>query len=159
MSGSVLPLLSILRTASPRKSLLVHTTPVVDRQPNAENLEREETTKIDRFLADGCGCDLASGFCSNTFTAEYICRYRCQCSELTRTESDMALLGRLAAFVNTSPITSHSTKHCHTLASRQRSYMLYFHGGKRVFRKTFLFLHTISNKRLRNLQESCGRMA
>ena len=131
--------------------LLVHTTPVVGLQPNALNLEREETTKIDRFLADG---DMASGFCSNTFTAEYIHSYRCQCSELTRTELDMALLGQLAAFVNSSPITSHSTKHRHTLASRQRSYMLYFHGGKRVCRKTFLFLHTISEKRLRNLQES-----
>ena len=54
----------------------------------------------------------------------------------------MTLLGQLAAFTNSSAL------------SRQRSYSIFWHGGRRVCRKTFLFLHTISDKRLQNLQRS-----
>ena len=97
---------------------------------------------------------MANGCCSSSFIAEYINSYRYQCYELTRSELDMALLGQLSAFSNTSRLTVHSTEHRHTLSNRQRSYMMYWHGGKRVCRKTCLFLHTMSDKRLHNLQES-----
>ena len=70
------------------------------------------------FTAYGCGCDLASGSCSSSFTPDYIQSYRSQCSELTRAELDMAPLGQLAAFVNTSTHTAHSTKHRHAPSCR-----------------------------------------
>ena len=38
--------------------LLVHTSPVLEVQTNTENLQREETVNIQRFLSAGCGCDL-----------------------------------------------------------------------------------------------------
>ena len=109
---------------------------------------------VQRFLSNGCGCDLSNGSCSSTFTEKYVETYRSQCSELTLVELDMAILGQLTAFTNTSTQSVHSSKHRHPAASRQRSYMLFWHGGRRVCKKTFLFLHTISDKRLRNLQES-----
>ena len=134
--------------------LVVNTEPVLDLHPNRENLEREETVKIQKFLNDGCGCDLVSGSCSSTFSAESIESYRSQCSELSRAELDMAILGQLSAFTNTSTLSVHSTKHRHTPTNRQRTYVHFFHGGRRVCKKMFLFLHTISDKRFRNLQDS-----
>ena len=100
----------------------MNTTPVVDVYTNTENLEGEETGSIERFLRDGCGCDLASGSCSNTFTAEYINTYRSQCRELTRAGLDVALLGQLAAFVNSSSLSVHFAKHRHTSSRQQRTY-------------------------------------
>ena len=132
--------------------LLVNTAPLLEVHPNTENLEREETVQVQRFLTDGCGCDLTSGSCSSTFTAESVESYMSHCSELTRAELDMAILGQLSAFTNTSTHTVHSSKHRHSPSSRQRAYMLFWHGGRRVCKKMFLFLHTISEKRLRNLQ-------
>ena len=107
---------------------------------------------IQKFLSDGCGCDLASGSCSSIFSAESIESYRSQCSELSRAELDMAILGQLSALTNTSTLSVHSTKHRHAATNRERSYIHFFHGGRRVCKKMFFFLHTISDKRLRNLQ-------
>ena len=56
-----------LKTSQP---LLHNTAPVVEVQPNTLHLEREERTLVQRFLTDGCGCDLANGPCSSMFTAE-----------------------------------------------------------------------------------------
>ena len=134
--------------------LVVNTVPVQDVSPNRENLEREETAIVERFLSDGCGCDLANGGCSNVFMADSLESYRRECGELTRVELDMALLGQLSAFTNNSTLTVHSTKDRHPSTSWQKSYRTFWHGGQRVCRKTFLFLHTISEKRLRNLQQS-----
>ena len=124
--------------------------PVQDVSPNRDNLDREETVTVEKFLSIGCGCDLATGGCSSTFLESS----RRECDELTQVELDMALLGQLAAFTNTSTLTVHSTKDHHRPTSRQKEYRLFWHGGKRVCKKTFLFLHTISEKRLRNLQQS-----
>ena len=135
--------------------LVVNTVPVQDLSTNTEYLEREETAMIERFLSNGCGCDLASGSnCSTLFTAESLESYRRDCSELTRAELDMTLLGQLVAFTNCSTLTAHSSRDWHPSVSRQRSYSLFWHGGRRVCKKTFLFLHTISDKRLRNLQRT-----
>ena len=35
--------------------LVVNTVPVLDIQPNRENLEREETVMVQKILSDGCG--------------------------------------------------------------------------------------------------------
>ena len=66
----------------------------------------------------------------------------------------MTLLGQLVAFTNCSSLTSHSSRHWLPSVSRQRSYSVFWHGGRRVCKKTFLCLHTISNKRFRNLKKS-----
>ena len=134
--------------------LVVNTAPVQDVSPNREYLEREERVMVEKYIRDGCGCDLADGGCSTRFTADSLESYRREVSELTRVELDMALLGQLSAFTNSKTLTVHSTKDRHPATNRQRSYSLFWYGGERVCRKTFLFLHTISDKRLRNLQQS-----
>ena len=66
----------------------------------------------------------------------------------------MASLGQLSAFTNTSTLTVYSTYHCHTEATRQHSHVVFWYSGRRICKNTFLFLDTISDKRLHNVQES-----
>ena len=134
--------------------LVVNTVPVLDIQPNRDNLEREESVLVQRFLSEGCGCDLANVSCSSIFTAESLESYRSQCKELSRAELDMAILGQLSASTNISTLSIHSTQYRHAATARKRTYMSFYHGGRRVCKNMFLFLHTISDTRLRNLQQS-----
>ena len=105
--------------------------------PKSENVKKEETVIIQKFLTDGCGCDLASGSCSSTFSAESIDSYRSQCSELSWAELDMVILSQLSAFTNTSTLSVHSTKHRHATTNRQETYMHFFYGGRRVCKRCF----------------------
>ena len=87
---------------------------------------------------------------SSTFTAESLESYRSQCKELSRAELDMAILGQPSASTNISTLSVHSTQHRHAATARKRTYMHFHHGGRRVCKNMFLFLHT----RVRNLQQS-----
>ena len=92
------------------RSFVVNTTPVFDTSPNREYMQVEETTLVQKFLADGCGCDLATGGCSSNFSTESLMGYRNDCLDLMRAELDMVFLGQLAAFTNTSTHTVHSIR-------------------------------------------------
>ena len=132
-----------------QQPLVVNTEPVSSITQNSDNLENEERVIVDRFLQNGCGG------CSSTFHADSLEGYKRDCRELTRAELDMALLGQLAAFTNDNAVTVRSSsRDSQPSVSRQKSYRLFWHAGHRVCRKTFLFLHAISEKRLRNLQKS-----
>lgn len=110
---------------------------------------------MQQFLTNGCGCDLVDGGCSSMFSEDTLTGFRGDCRELTRAELDMVLLGQLSAFTNTSTLTTHSTTRSgHPSLSRQRLYSHFWSHGRRICRKTFLTLHCISDKRLRNLQKS-----
>lgn len=100
---------------------MLHTVPVTDVLPYRENLEREETVAAEKFLSEGCGCD---GGCSSTYTTEFLQSYQ-DCRELTRLELDMALLGQLVAFTNTSTLTVHATKDRHCPENRQKVYCMF----------------------------------
>ena len=52
--------------------LVLNTVPVEDIRPNTENLEREETAAVEKYMSEGCGCDVVSGGCSKRFTAQYL---------------------------------------------------------------------------------------
>ena len=54
-------------TSQPR---VLNTVLVTDVCPNRDNRKREETVMVEKFLSNGCGCDLGNGGCSCTFTAE-----------------------------------------------------------------------------------------
>lgn len=64
----------------------------------------------------------------------------------------MALLGELSAFTFSSENAIR-----HPSQNRQHTYTVFWHCGQRVCRKIFLFLHTISEKRLKNLKLSLTR--
>ena len=61
----------------------------------------------------------------------------------------MVLLGQLIATTNTSSQVVRDSRHLEK--ERERAYTSYYHAGKIVCAKTFLFLHTIGKRRLRNL--------
>ena len=120
-----------------------------------ECVEAEENHCIQSFVSSTCGCAVHNDKpCSEQFTFDHYFEFRMQCKELTRVELDMALLGQLSAFTFSSEQTMRSTTYRHPSNSRQHSYSTFTltHRGRKVCRKTFLFLHGISEKRLKNLK-------
>lgn len=89
---------------------------------------------------------------SAQFSKEHIQSMRAQCLQLSRNELDMVLLGQLIASTNTSDKVVQESRHLEK--ERERTYSTYNHAGKPVCAKTFLFLHTVGKKRLRNLSLS-----
>ena len=96
---------------------------------------------IHNFLSVSCQCSLSPNEqpCSSLFTEATVFELRSQCLELTSDQLDMLILGRL---------DGHTKERVGM--KRYRSY--YFVRGHQVCRKTFLFLHCISKKRLLNLK-------
>ena len=96
----------------------------------------EENELIASFVSQGCGCNKK---CCSQFTREYVTSV-CACStELSHGELDMAIMGQLLAYTNT---------------SSEVSYTSFFHQGKPVCRRMFQFLHGIGIKRMKNLMRS-----
>ena len=96
---------------------------------------------IHNFLSVLCQCSLGPNEqpCSSLFTEATVFELRSQSLELMSDQLDMLILGRL---------DGHTKERVGM--KRYRSY--YFIRGHQVCRKTFLFLHCISKKRLLNLK-------
>ena len=109
----------------------------------------EENELICAFVSSGCGCNKK---CSSQFTVEYVTSVRSCCTELTHSELDMAIMGQLAAFVNTGSQVSTAARHKE--GERKKAYTSFFHQGKPICSRTFQFLHGIGIKRLKNLTTS-----
>ena len=109
--------LSSSLTTLPSQPVVVNTVPVEDVSPNREHLERGETVMVEKFLTNRCGCDLAHGGCSSTLKADSIETYRSKCCELTKVELNIALLGQLSAFTNTSTFMVHCFKDSYPLTN------------------------------------------
>ena len=67
--------------------------------------------------------------------------YRLQCAELTRDELDLVLVGQIMALLSNDAETGAKSSKAPT--PRQRSAMLFHHGGWRICGKTFQKLHGI----------------
>ena len=78
------------------------------------------------------------------------------CVQLSKEEKDILLMGQIMAMSNTSLLTKHSTNHRHTEHERKRSRAAYFHQGKRVCLRTFLFLHHTKKDQFLNIKASCS---
>ena len=116
----------------------------------SECIEVEETQYVQTFVSKSCGCVLHNGrSCSEQFSIDHYLQIRSQCKELTRAELDMALLGQLSAFCFSGEQTVRATSQRHPSEARQHTYTMFWHKGVKVCRKTFLFLHTCSEKRLK----------
>ena len=64
----------------------------------------------------------------------------------------MAILGQLLASTNASDMVAVESRHAEK--QRQRVHTTFSHAGKGVCIKTFRFLHTVGEKRLKNLLKS-----
>ena len=144
-----------IHTVETSQPLVVNTAATVLVPPEPDCLEMEENECVQSFVSCGCGCQLWGGkSCSGQFYLDHFLEFRGQCKELTRAELDMALLGQLNAFMFSSEPTARSTTQRHPSDGRQRVYTVFWHRGVKVCRKAFLFLHTISEKRFKNLKSS-----
>ena len=124
----------------------------VDIADSAEDPRDSETTEdgevglVKRFLNAMCGCKLGKGnsCCTSALTLRDVIEYRASCHELTSNELDMVILAQLSA---------HSTisSRLHDESIRSHATATYFYKNNKLCRKSFLFLHTISDKRFRNL--------
>ena len=114
----------------------------VEVEPSACDTNEDEL--VTNFVATGCSCTKR---CSSQFSKDHIQSMRANCLQLSHNELDMVLLGQLVASTNTSDKVV--TESRHTNKERKRGYTTYYHAGKVMCTKTFIFLHTVGKKRLK----------
>ena len=111
------------------------------------DLEREKLSIQDK-LRNGCGCQ---NNCYKQFTEDDVFSMRLDMFELEKGECDMLLLGKLMVCGHTASSVSHVRKV--TANKRQRiTYDYSYDSRVSVCRSTFCFIHSISEKVLKNLQ-------
>ena len=105
-----------------------------------------EVALVRGFLESGCGCRMGKDGkpCTSSLTFRDVFDYRANCLELTSAELDMVILGQLNAHYEGSELVASPSRSSSAVAS-------YFYKNNQQCRKCFLFLHTISDKRFRNL--------
>ena len=102
----------------------------------SSDIDTAETTTINKFLTDGCGCKMN---CHSKVKREKIERRRGNCAELSKQELDLVILGQLAAF--------------EMGGESHRARSTFYFGGVKVCRTTFLLTHGIGEKRFKNLKK------
>ena len=100
-----------------------------------------------------CGCKKSVGSqpCSSQFSTDHLLSVGASCSELTRSELDMVVMGQLMAGMNDDSSTN---PHSRNREDRQRASYTLHHQGKQVCEKMFRFLHSIGDTRYKNLKKS-----
>ena len=106
------------------------------------------------MLESTCGCKkgLSSQPCSTQFSADHLMSVRSSCSELSRSELDMVVMGQLMAGMDDTSTTNPHSRNKEK--PRQRAVYSFYHQGKQVCEKMFRFLHTIGETRYKNLKKS-----
>ena len=117
-------------------------------------LDIDESATVTVMMTATCGCHkgAASRPCSSQFLVDHFTAVRASCSELTRSELDMAIMGQLMAGMNNDQTTNTSSSHKAT--NRQRASLSLYHQGKPICEKVFCFLHGIGETRYKNLKKS-----
>ena len=118
-----------------------------------------EHEAVSQFMTSGCGCTKAKRKpCCEHFSQEHVTSMRQYSAKLTHSELDMTILGQIAACCNSNSWVSSGMlstgRGRHKEADREKGYTAFTHQGKPVCQKTFLFLHGIGMKRLKNLAAS-----
>ena len=111
-------------------------------------LDEAEEQLIQQFVRDGCKCDYGPNHspCCTSISADHFRSVRCQMTELTHDELDLVVMGQVMA----------GCFSAETFRGQERgkSYTLFHHNGRRIYQKTFLFLHTIGYWRFKALKAS-----
>ncbi len=97
---------------------IVHNaTEFVDADLSAEMRDVDvKEENIDKFVHDGCGCQLTGGQpCSSYFAADCYRSVRSQMAEMTHTKLDLVVMGQIMAHIHNTPNTS--TSKCHRKAT------------------------------------------
>ena len=103
---------------------------------------------VQRFLQSSCGCTLQQGKpCSSLFSAEQMMKTRLDMKDLTKNELDLVILGKISALSKREGKSISGRME----GPRKAARTTFMHGGEVVCRKTFLQLHCVGLKRLKNL--------
>ena len=104
--------------------------------------DKQEAQKVEEFMSKGCGCQYFKRRpCSLQYSLDYVLTMRVNCTELSRKELNLVIIGQVMAFTNSSE--SLATGSNHREVTRQRSKLKYCHHGQLVCERIFRFLHAI----------------
>lgn len=105
---------------------------------DVRQVDQHEYEQVNTMVNRSCGCKLGEKgtACSTQFTRETIVTQREQCLTLNKELLDMLVLGQFQA--HTADTSTEDT-------SRQK-YVVFYFKGKRICRKYFMFIHTLSQK-------------
>ena len=117
-------------------------------------LDIDESATVTAMMTATCGYHkgAVSRPCSSQFLVDHALAVRASCSELTRSEPDMVIMGQLMAGMNNDQTTNPSSRNKGT--NRQRASFSFYHQGKPICEKVFRFLHGIGETRYKNLKKS-----
>ena len=122
-----------------------------DEEFNIDSSETDlsENAKVNAFYSNTCQYKLGENeqACSRSITISDFLDSRNNCHELSSTELDFVILGAIQSSLNCSDVGASGR----TEKNRKLSRMFFFFHGKRICRKTFLFLHCISKNKFCSL--------
>ena len=101
-----------------------------------------EKAKVTAFVTNTCNCKFGEGekSCSASLSLDDFVDSRNNCHELTSTEFDLVILGAIQSSLNCIEISISGQSHKH----RKQTRMAFYYHGKRICKKTFLFLHCLN---------------
>ena len=108
-------------------------------------VDQLEDQRVNPMVNRSCGCKLGQKgtACSAQFTPETITTQREHCLTLDKESLDMLVMGQFQAHTAD---TSSEDAAC-------QKYVVFYFQGKRICRKFFMFIHTLSQKKYRNIFE------
>ena len=101
--------------------------------------DMSEKAKVRTFYENTCSCTLAEGDrpCSTTLSFDDFSDSRNNCHELSSLELDLVILGAIQSSLNCSNFSVSGRSE----SQRKRSRITFYYHGKRICKKSFLFLH------------------
>ena len=117
-------------------------------------MDIDERATVTTLMETTCGCKkgIRSKPCSSQFSTDHVMSVRVSCSELTRSELDMVVMGQMMAGMNDDTTTNSMSRH--RAKVRQRVAITFHHQGKQICERMFRFLHTLGETRYKNLKKS-----
>lgn len=116
-------------------------------------VDREENDVVRSFEKNGCGCKKIHGKpCSQVIDLAQAVDYRRQCQEMTRDELDLTVKVQLSA--HRKNLSTAALDEKRKTKERERPSQTFYSFGTQVCKRTFLFLHYIGKKRLKNISTS-----
>ena len=108
-----------------------------------------EKAKVDTFFANTCNCKFGEDekACSRSLSLDDFFDSRNNCHELSSTELDLVILGAIQSSLNCNEVSVSGRSHKH----RKQPRMAFYYHGKRICKKTFLFLHCLNKNRFCSL--------
>ena len=112
-------------------------------------LDLSEKAKVTAFASNTCNCKFGESekLCSASLSLDEFVESRNNCHELTSTELDLVILGTIQSSLDCNEVSVSSRSHKH----HQQTHMAFYYHGKRICKKTFLFLHCLNKTRLCSL--------